>query len=151
MKKYKYIICLIIISMFTIDIYSQQKNQLNQADLLSELDNKEHATYGDALELFKLQTDSAIGSREKDDSKSFILNGYEENSILTMGMASLMTARYLNLGGSFLYLIFGTERYAFKACVANNLLNANGSENEKMSGSELIELFSRISSIREDK
>lgn len=148
MKKLKYIICIAAISMLTLNVFSQQKTQ---AEFLSELDNKKTATYGDALTLFKLQSGSKNTTKENVEIKNYSLQNYDDGAPLTTGMASLMTAKYLDLRGSFLYMVFGTERYAYKACISSNLLNQNGSENDKMSGPELIELFSRISDIKEDK
>lgn len=143
MGKIKYIICIIAVTLLALNSYSQQ---ISQAEFLSELDQKASATYEDALALFKFQSEA-----EKSNKADFSLQGYDKNDLLTKGMASLMTARYLDLDGSFLYLIFGTERYAYKACVSNNLFSKNGSENDKMTGLELIELFSRISDIKGDK
>ena len=148
MKIFKYIICIIIVSLFTLNLFSQEKTQ---AEFLSELDNKDTATYGDALAMFSLQSGGAISVNSISEPKGYSLQNYEEGAPLTTGMASLMTVKYLNLDGSFMYLLFGTERYAYKACVSNNLFNKNGSENEKMTGLELIELFSRISDIKEVK
>ena len=123
---------------------------ITQVTFLSELDNKNIATYGDALIMFKLQSGSTVPSKGKKTSanESYALKGYTESETLTKGMASLMTARYLDLGGSFMYMILDIERYAYKACIANRIFSADGSENDKMSGPELIELFSKISDMK---
>jgi hypothetical protein len=126
---------------------------VTQVTFLSELDSKSQATYGDALIIFKLQTGSAVssGKGKKSHSDPIALSGYTEKDILTKGMASLMAARYLDLGGSFMYLIFDTERYAYKACIANGIFSPGGSENDKMTGPELIDLLSRISDLKGGK
>jgi len=126
---------------------------ITQITFINELDNKVQATYGDALIVFKLQSGSTVALKKGKSTAvdSFTLSGYNEKDILTKGMASLMTAKYLDLDGSFLYLIFGTERYAYKACIANNIFAPGGSENDKMTGPELIELLSRISDLKGGK
>lgn len=123
---------------------------VTQVTFLNELDSKSVATYGDALIMFKLQGGSNVPAKGKYASKkgAYSLEGYTESDPLSKGMASLMTARYLDLGGSFMYMIFDTERYAFKACVANGIFSPEGSENDPLSGPELIELFSKISDIK---
>lgn len=123
---------------------------ITQVTFLSELDNKSTATYGDALIMFKLQSGSSVSAKGKSASgkESYALQGYTEADTLSKGMASLMTARYLDLGGSFMYLILDIERYAYKACIANGIFSPDGSENDKMSGPELIELFSKISDMK---
>jgi hypothetical protein len=50
-----------------------------------------------------------------------------------------------------MYLIFDTERYAYKACIANGIFSPGGSENDKMTGPELIDLLSRISDLKGGK
>ena len=104
---------------------------------INELDAKKTATYGDALRMFELQE----GTSRTD---SYKLKGYNKGEQLTKGMASLMTARYLRLNKSLMYNIFDIERYAFRACMADKLFNIDGSENDLMSGSELIELFTKV-------
>lgn len=123
---------------------------ITQVTFLSELDNKSTTTYGDALIMFKLQSGNSVSAKGKSSSgKEFYeLQGYTEADTLSKGMASLMTARYLDLGGSFMYLILDIERYAYKACIANGIFSPDGSENDKMSGPELIELFSKISDMK---
>jgi hypothetical protein len=123
---------------------------ITQVTFLSELDNKSTATYGDALIMFKLQSGSSVSAKGRSSSgkESYALQGYTEADTLSKGMASLMTARYLDLGGSFMYLILDIERYAYKACIANGIFSPDGSENDKMSGPELIELFSKISDMK---
>ena len=126
---------------------------VTQVTFLSELDGKSAATYGDALIMFKLQSGSTVSAKGKKISagESYTLEGYTENDPLSKGMASLMTARYLDLDGSFMYMIFDFERYAYKACAANGIFSSEGSENDKLTGSELIELFSKISDIKGGK
>jgi len=149
MKNFRYFIILFSL-FFGLNVYSQD---VTQVTFISELDKKFNATYGDALIMFKIQTGSSVYSKKKSGSEKtpFILSGYTEDEQLTKGMASLMTARYINLGGSIMYIIFGTERYAYKVCIANGIFSDGGSENDKMTGPELIELFSKITDLKGGK
>lgn len=150
MKKNRYFIYLFFVFLICINVSAQD---VTQVAFLSELDSKTSATYGDALILFKLQSGSSISTKGKTSStgESYVLKGYAEGDTLTKGMASLMTARYLDLSGSFMYMILDIERYAYKACIANKIFSADGSENDKISGPELIEMFSKISDIKGGK
>lgn len=101
-------------------------------DKISDIDRKVTATYGDAVALFKAET-------KKDVSLD-----YKNDAPLTRGMVALMTAKYLDLKGSFMYNLFGSERYAVKACIAEDLMDADSSENDLMSGAELLEVLGKI-------
>lgn len=127
-------------------VYSQDVTQIA---FLSELDKKSSATYGDALVIFKLQGGGSAKISAKNDPLS--LKGYTEKDTLTKGMASLMAARYLDLKGSLMYRIFHTQRYAYRACIAGGIFSGDGSENDRMSGPELIEMLSKISDIKGGK
>lgn len=116
-------------------VFSQDTGFISK---MNDIDKKATATYGDAVMLFREQ-----------GAKNIAL-GYKDDEPLTRGMVALMTARYLGLSGSFMYNIFGTERYAFKACVAEGLMKEDGSENDLMSGTELIEVLAKISARAEE-
>ena len=66
-------------------------------------------------------------------------------------MASLMAARFLNLKKSLMYNKFDIERYAYRACLAHKLFSEFGSENDLMSGPELIEFFTKIDEFKKGK
>ena len=68
---------------------------------------------------------------------------------LKKGYIAVMVAEGLNLEDSVLYKLFKSKRYAFRVCVAHNLLNADGSENDLMSGEELIEFLRLASEYKE--
>lgn len=59
-----------------------------------------------------------------------------------------MTAKYLDLKGSFMYNLFGTERYALKACIAEDIMDADSSGSDLMSGADLIEVLGRIALVK---
>jgi len=111
---------------------------------INELDGKKTATYGDALRMFEFQEITS-------GSDSYMLKGYNDEARLTKGMASLMMARSLKLNKSFMYNIFDIERYAYRACLADKFFSEFGSENDIMSGSELIELFAKLDEFIESR
>jgi hypothetical protein len=111
---------------------------ISQIEFINELDGRSVATYADALRMFRFQVRTIPGSG------SYLLKGYYDDLKLTKGTASLMIARYLKLKQSLMYRIFDIERYAYRACLAEKFFSIDGSENDLMSGSELIELFTKI-------
>lgn len=144
MKKYKkYSIVFFMLLLFS----AASAQDISQLNFIHSLDSQAVATYGDAVKLFVISTGARAGNFE---SESALLNEqglalkYDEYKPLTRGMAALMTARYLNLKGSFMYLIFKSERYAYRACIADSLMPGDASEFDKLSGPELLELMSLI-------
>ena len=112
---------------------------------INELDAKKTTTYGDALRMFRFHV------RTNSRSGEYMLKGYYDDLPLTKGMASLMVASYLGLNKSLMFDIFGRERYAYRACLADKLFSESGSENDLMSGPELIELFAKIDEFNKDR
>jgi hypothetical protein len=66
---------------------------------------------------------------------------YARNKVLNRGMMAGMIVRHLKLKDSLLYLIFRTERYAYRACVAAGIMDFDSSEWERLSGEELLEVM----------
>jgi hypothetical protein len=126
-------------------VFSQQKQAGAQAFdeivFLDTLGKKNISTVNDALKLFKLVLEKKQPAL-KDDSAN--------NVPLKKGFIALMVASNLNLTDSVIFTLFKKERYAFRACAAHNLLNADGSENDLMSGEDLIE-FLQLASEYKDK
>ena len=60
-------------------------------------------------------------------------------------MLALMVARHLKLKGSLFFLMFDTERYAHRACVAEKIMDANTSELDTLTGDELLEVMAIVS------
>lgn len=131
MKLFKMPVLVLAVSLISTALFSQ-----NMIDKLSDLDRKAQATYGDAVALFKAETDKNVFLK------------YKNEAPLTRGMVALMTAKYLDLKGSFMYNLFGSERYAVKACVDEDLMDEDSSENDLMSGAELIEVLGRIARMK---
>jgi len=143
------LIILSVILFFSITSFAQDASQL---EWLSDLDEKPAATYGDAVKIFALQTSGKSSSFKADsallEKKGIALDGYVEGEELSRGMLAKMTARYLDLGGSIMYMIFGTERYACSACIAYGIMRPDGSSNDVISGPELVEVLARVSEVK---
>ncbi len=105
-------------------------------DRINDIEKKTTAAYGDAVALFKAET------------KKDVYLDYKNDAPLTRGMVALMTAKYLDLKGSFMYNLFGTERYALKACIAEDIMDADSSGSDLMSGADLIEVLGRIALVK---
>mgnify|MGYP001408572993 CR=1 FL=1 len=139
----------VIIAVLAISGYSQNAGEI---EWLSGIDKKTTVTYGDAVALFVMQIGKNSSGFDNNQSalaaEGIALDGYTQDSRLTKGMLSKMTAKYLKLGGSFMYLILKTERYSYKVCVANGIFTEDGSSNDLMSGPGMIEVFSKISDIK---
>ena len=136
---------LTVLSLLFSSAYAQDMNQL---DFIHSLDRKASATYGDAVKLFTASTGGRAGNFASESAwlnEQGIALEYSEDAPLTRGMAALMAARYLNLKGSFMYLLLGSERYAYRACIADSLMPGDASEFDKLTGPELLELISLIS------
>jgi len=140
-KKSVMFLFIVLLSFFPVFTFSQDMTQL---EFMSELDDKTAVTYGDAVKLFRYQTGIVSAKKKSSGAEIFMLEGYSESDTLTRGMAALMTAQYLDLGGSIMYLVFGMERYAYRACIDNGIMISDGSENDILNGPELLELFSKI-------
>jgi hypothetical protein len=117
-------------------IFSQE---INQIEWLSQLDSKAIATFGDGKKLFYM-TFPEFSEKHK-ASPMDELNKYSDNSLLTRGMIAAIIARELNLKGSLFYMLTGLERYACRACIAEGIMSANSSENDLISGPELLDIM----------
>ena len=130
--------------------YPQSMSVLNY---VNELGNREQASFGDIVKLIVLDMGEKTLGFESDFSvlcaRNKIAFGYNlyENTPLRKGVAARLIARYLSLTDSLMYVIFGTERYAFRACVAAGIMIADGSEWDYVSGDELLEIMRRVAVI----
>jgi len=142
---FKYIITISLV-LISLTAFSQSTNQI---DILNRLDVKKQATFGDAVKLFSLQIDNRSGSFAADlaklKSQGLIKNSYTEGKSLTKGNIALLTAKYIKLSDNLFYKVFGSERYAFRACVAAGIMKTDSSENDMVTGPQLIEILSKIS------
>ena len=119
-------------------------------DFINNTADKDKITVEDGVHFFMLTAGKKIQSFEeniKTLNKEGITSGinFAKNSLLRRGALALMIARYLKLGDSLFYTIFHTERYAYRACAANNIMSYDGSEWDILSGGELVEIMTKVS------
>jgi len=123
---------------------------------IQQLSQKPTAECADAVRLFVLQSGKTYTNFNQ--GLNFLVQtgvletkeGYTEKMPLQRGLLALMTTRYLMKSDSFMYSLFGSERYAYTSCVSEKLMDGGGSEWDYISGSELIEVFGKISAKKED-
>jgi len=119
---------------------------------INALGEKETATYGDAVTIFIYVANKTPRGFSQDVGvlrDAGISSGmeYTADRPLRRGIVARMVARHMNLKGSLMYMIFGTERYAYTACVEGGVMDPNGSEWDVLSGEELIEVISRMTNV----
>ena len=148
--KLKLFISMTLMLCFYALAHSQSMNVLNY---VNELGDKKQASFGDAVKLIVLDMGENTSGFESDlsvlNARNKIAAGYSlsENAPLRKGVVARLIARYLRLTDSLVYNIFGTERYAFRACVAADIMIADGSEWDYVSGEELLEIMRRVAVI----
>lgn len=77
------------------------------------------------------------------------LSTYDPATPLTKGKASRVACAALGLRSSALYLIFPTERYAFRALVMEGVFKSASSPGEAMGGMELLDFINSLGSLAE--
>jgi hypothetical protein len=121
---------------------------MQQIQFIHLLADKPAASFSDAVTFMTI----AAGVQPKDFTFNlqFLKNrniargiDYPAPAPLRRGTLSLMIARHLGLSDSLLYMVFGTGRYAFRACVAEGIMDHEGSEWDILSGGELIEIMNK--------
>lgn len=124
---------------------------MSEIDFIDSLDSKKVATYGDAVKLFAFQLIGRSNGFNADLSAlgSIVTKKTGKDEPLKKGEIANMTARYLKLSDSLMYKMTGFNRYAFRVCAAHGIMNEDGSENDIMSGMELLEVFNQISEYKE--
>jgi hypothetical protein len=123
---------------------------------IQQLSQKQTAECSDAVRLFVLQSGKAYTNFNQGLEylvQTGVLKtkeGYQEKKPLRRGQLALMTTRYLMESDSFMYSLFGSERYAYTSCVSLKLMEGGRSEWDDISGSELIEVLGKISAKKEE-
>jgi hypothetical protein len=125
-------------------------------DIINDIGDKKTTTVGDGIKLFLMTIEKPAAGYQENLAALKKLNvivkiGYRENEPLRKGFICMLIANHLKLNNSLLYLIFKTERYAHRACAAAGLTPHNGSEWDKLSGEELIEIMGLFDKYMEDK
>ncbi len=139
---------MILILLMGISAFSQPMGEI---DFIDSLDSKKVASYGDAIKLFAFQLLGKSNDFNRDVIAlgSIVTQKTGKDQPLRKGALAGITARYLKLSDSLMYRLTGLDRYAFRVCAAHNIMNGNGSENDIMSGMELLDIFNKISEYKE--
>ena len=147
MKKQIIAACILF---FSINLSAQN---IKQIIYINNLGDKKTATFEDAVNFFVISLNgNPAGFKGNINSlkkvKIIIDEKYGPNDKLRRGMVAIMIARYMKLDNSLFYLIFKTERYAFRACVAKKIMQNDQSEWDILSGEELIEIMAIVDEVR---
>jgi hypothetical protein len=127
-------------------VFSQEINFIN------DLSGKKNITFEDGVKMFLYTLgktpagfDADVKTLQDMGLLKFPAYQYERNDPLRKGMLALIVARRLKLQGSLFYLMFDTQRYAHRACVAEKIMDVNSSEWDTMTGDELIDVMAVVS------
>lgn len=146
MKTAAFVFCVLSCAVFSA---GQLNAQTGSVVLVEKISAKESATNADAVALFTYQIgkqytgyDQGIAALKE---AGLITRGeYAENDPLRRGFLSLLAARYLKLSDSLWFVIFRSERYAYRACVSAGVMRSEMSEWDPVSGPELIECAGKL-------
>lgn len=148
MKKILIFLCIPVL----FSTLSFAQNTERNINFINDIADKDRTTFGEGVHFFVMIMGRTPGSFEKNINylnKEGITKGIDlkKDSPLNRGAFALMMARHLDLKDSFLYMIFKTERYAYRVCVANEIMSHEGSEWDTLSGGELVEIMTRVSEL----
>lgn len=121
---------------------------ISEITAITGIADKPSATFSDAVNLLVIVSgEKAQGDVMKTSGIQNVIRGmnYKASDPLRRGALALMIARHLELRGTLLYSIFRTERYAYKVCVKNHVMDSDGSEWDRLSGGELVEIMRKVS------
>lgn len=114
---------------------------------LSALILKRSATVGELGSLLRPLSGSVPDPDAYRARLEIALSGYEPDVALTKGKASLVVYSALGFRSSFFFLLFPTERNAFRALVMEGAFAASGSPGEALGGLELFDFVNAVSEI----
>jgi hypothetical protein len=145
---------LISIFMSFIILLSSQLFGQNVAsiDFINTVTDKEKTSFEDGIHFFMMTAGKKILSFDENLkvlNREGITSGinFTKDTPMRRGVLAMMIARYLKLGDSLMYAVFGTERYAYRICAANNIMSYDGSEWDTLSGGELVEIMTKVSEL----
>jgi hypothetical protein len=153
-KKMKFRLLIVFLLLATVPLFAQRTRRgdtIKNVTFVHEIAEKDVVSFGDTVRFLVLILGKEPTSTLASDLN--ILKGagitaglnYTENIPIRKGMLAIIIADYLKLGDSLFYMIFKTQRYAFTACIANGIMDYDASENDSVSGGELIEIMSKVS------
>ena len=137
-------ILLVAILILFSPVFGQEINFIN------DLAGKKAVTFEDGVKMFLYTLGKTPAGFDADVKTLKGMNllkfdAYDKDEPLRRGMLALMVARQLKLKGSLLYLMFDTQRYAHRACVADKIMDVNSSEWDTLTGDELIDVMAVVS------
>ena len=121
-----------------------------EVNFINDLSGKKAVTFEDGVKMFLYTLGKTPAGFDADIKTLKGMNllkfdTYDKDEPLRRGMLALMVARHLKLKGSLLYLMFDTQRYAHRACVADKIMDVNTSEWDTLTGDELIDVMAVVS------
>ncbi len=127
-----------------------------EINFINEISGKKVVTFGDGVRMYMYTLGKAPAGFDADVKTLKSMNllrgqNYEKDAPLRRGMLALMIARHLKLKGSLFYLMFDTQRYAHRACVADKIMAVNTSEWDTLTGDELLEVMAIVAERMEEK
>ncbi len=75
--------------------------------------------------------------------KGFINSSWKTEHPITMKQFSLLCSKTWKISASLLYIIFKSPRYAFKQMKALDIIPFDSSPNEKLSGTEVLNIYTK--------
>lgn len=114
---------------------------------LSALILNPSATVGDLGSLLRPLSESSPDPHGYRTRLEAALSRYDPDQALTKGKASLVAYRALGLRSSFAFLLFPTERNAFRAFIMEGAFGASGSPGEVLGGLELFDFVNSVSDL----
>ena len=132
-----------------VNSYTWNPQLMISLQIANELSSKSTITFGEAVRFLMLTIHGHYLNFEEDLAylvRQNIAQGIKlkENDEINLGTLSLMTARTLKLKNSLFFNIFGTKRYAVRACADAGLINNTSGVHDKVSGEEFVELMRKI-------
>jgi hypothetical protein len=154
-ERMKFRLLIVFLLLATVPLFSQRARRGDQTiqnvTFVHEISEKDAVSFGDTVRFLVLiigREPTNTLARDLDILKGAgITKGlnYTEDIPMKKGMLAIIIADYLKLGDSLIYMIFKTQRYAFRACIANDIMDYDASEYDSISGGELIEIMSKVS------
>ena len=119
------------------------------ADVISEILKSEQATIGQVSYLCAVQQLKILESDDYEKAvEAMISEGYlpenvSSSDLVTLSQAAFLFSKNWDISGGLMYMITkGSKRYVFKQFVADGVISVYADPSSKLSGSELLALYS---------
>ncbi len=140
---------LLLAVLYSYGVINLQSQGLGSLDYIHELGEKKTATIDDAFRIFLLTIEKDPGTFKNNMMTLSKMNlikrtDYTKNAPVRRGLVAYMIAKHLKLKDSLMFLVFRSERYAHRACAAEDIMTFNQSARDFLSGDELIEIMGLV-------